>query len=230
MRLPCHRIGLVSASPVQHQLVTILIEFSSSLGARRYETRAPPISFAPFRNYEVVGLILSKMDRQLYQLGDPVTISIPVRDGNQPVREAQVEAVVSYQQNIVVGGEAARLTLRDASGTGMYSGVFTPPKPSQYNVTVTISGRTQRETGGFFVVPLHARLLSATLSFPETHPQARIRFQIFSAGQYRVAPTIRGGNGKIDNAAVSVDLTPGEHVVTWEPNAQEPQVLDMAPP
>jgi hypothetical protein len=180
-------------------------------------------------DYEVVGSSV-KTGQKIYQLGDPVKISVPVLENGRPVRNAKVEAVVSLRENGIVSGEVARLALTDAAGNGSYGGVFQPNKPADYYVTVTISGRKQRETGSFEVVPLQARLLSASLRSAGRNLQAQMRFQIFSAGQYTVTPTLRGGNGKGDNSMIRVDLTPGEHVVTWNISAEELQVLEVAAP
>ncbi len=83
-------------------------------------------------DYETVGGSVTT-DRQFYQLGDPVTIAVPVLEGTQAIRNAHVEAIVSYQDNVVVKDEVLRILLTDKSGTGIYSGVFRPERASEYS-------------------------------------------------------------------------------------------------
>ena len=222
-------IGLPQNQPVGDYT----IEIQPPQGAQRTTACATFLSLGLGRegvDYETVGDSV-KADRQFYQLGDLVTISVPVLEGTQPVPNARVEAVVSYQDNVIVKDEVTRLILTDRSGTGTYTGLFRPEKASQYQVTVTITGRKRREVGSFFVVPLNGRLLSATLASPSAeHSQARMLFDIFAAGEYTITPTLRSKNGKTDNAFIRVDLTPGQHVVTWEIREQDLQALEMEPP
>ncbi len=163
---------------------------------------------------EIVGADV-RTDHPIYQLGDLVTISVPVRDGANPVRGARVSATVSTIDNVAVGPQVATLALADPDGDGFYSATWQPSQPDHYYVAATISGRDRRQTGRFQVVPVFARLRTASLSGTAAHPRAVMTFDVTVAGEYRVTPTLRGANGRTTNGQISVDLPPGSFNVTW---------------
>ena len=196
-------------------------------------TRWTPLFGQEGVDYEVVGSSVTT-GREVYPLGDEVTISVPVRDdAGRPVRNASVEAVVSFQklQGLwIPQGEAGRFRLTDRKGDGTYSGTFRPGKASGYGVVVTITGRKQREVGHFEVAPLYLKLLSASVVNGAGYAQAVMRFKVLTPGRYRVNPTARDANGKTSWEGLLEDFTAGEHVARWNITRDHAALLELKGP
>jgi len=166
-------------------------------------------------DYEVVG-DSAKADREFYQLGDTVVISVPVLEDGRPVRGATVTAEVVPQEGAQAGRRVATLTMSDTRGDGRYSATFIPKDALRYAVTVTIAGRKRRESCGFFVIPAYARLLSVTDRSEDQDKNGLIdrvlispKLDVKVAGDYNTQVHITGTNGQTTWQQVRRHLDPG---------------------
>jgi hypothetical protein len=179
------------------------------------------------KDYVVVGSSVTT-DHKQYQVGDTVVISVPVKSaGGAPVRGAQVEAVVQVQDNVRITDELGRLRLTDPDGDGIYSGSYRATKATMTAVTVTISGRQQAETGNFFVNPAHARLVSVALMRTARSAYAEVKFQVATAGTYKISPELSVRGRIVNNTVIIKKLAPGEHTITGESIAPVPGGLKL---
>lgn len=172
-----------------------------------------------------------KTDHGFYQQGDPVRISLAVTDGGKAVRGANVEAIVFSNDKYLMKAttEVGRLKLNDTGSNGDYVGIFQPPKPGNYQIQVTISGRKGIQTGKFWVTPAAAALLSGAFTTSAGQFHVVMRFRISLEGEYRIQPAFSCG-GKTTNYTTVRDLTPGEQEVVTEIAPQQLAQQHLLPP
>jgi hypothetical protein len=174
-------------------------------------THMAPILGREGWDYEVVGNSVST-DREQYLAGDTVTIAIPVKDASgQAVHGAVVDGVIQFRDQPRV---VAQIRMKELKN-GIYVGRFKADEPANYAAMVKIAGRKQREAGQFLVSPLHARLTSASVREVPGGAQVTMQFHVFTAGQYRITPSVLAANGHTTDQSMQEDLTPGEHTVRW---------------
>jgi hypothetical protein len=170
-----------------------------------------------------------RTDHGIYQVGDSVRISLALMDGGQPVHGAQVEAVVLSGDINQPKTEVGRLQLSDAGSNGDYVGIFQPPKPGDYQIQVTITGRKGVQTGKFSVYPAAGTLLSGAITNADGQLQVVMRFRITLAGEYRIQPTY-SCSGKTTNYQTVRDLAPGEQEVITRMAPETLKQMNLIPP
>lgn len=175
-----------------------------------------------------------KTDHEQYQVGDQVTISVPITlEAGLPQTKAEVEASVQYRNaDFMITEEVARIRLSDPDGHGIYTGVFRPSKPSYYSVLATIAqaGREKYASGNFFVNPRDLRVLSGSIVNRPGFVEAIMRFEVFSPGLFEIQPTVRAVNGKTDNTWLRQTFAVGVHETRWRIDPGSIKALNLIGP
>lgn len=209
-----YTIGLPSQQPTG--IYGVKVEVPP--GAKAVQVRVSHLSVGlgvEGEDYEVVG-DSAKTDREFYQLGDTVVISVPVLENGSPVRGAAVTAEVIPQEGAHPGERVATLTMSDTRGDGWYSTTFIPKDALRYSVTVTIAGRKRRESCQFFVIPAYAKLLGVTDRSEDQDNNGLIdrvlispKLDVKVPGDYDIQVHIAGANGRTAWQKVRRHLDPG---------------------
>jgi hypothetical protein len=168
-------------------------------------------------------------DHGIYQVGDPVRISLAVMDGGQAVHGAKVEAVILSGDINLPKTEVGRLQLNDARANEGYVGIFQPLDPGYYKIQVTISGRKGIQTARFSVYPAAGTLLSGEFANADGQLRVVMRFRISFGGEYRIQPTFSCG-GRTTNYQTVRNLVPGEEEVVTDITPQQLKQLNLFPP